>query len=264
MLWSTSINETFDNKELKHVPIENVTSEVLKFYDFYSWYYDGTGFSKDALIKSSSPSTGVVSSIMSAQKDLKKLLFSLNVPTVFAVKGNDGKGSYVVVFYVNEHNIDIIAFSNNLLGQGSQSTTSNIGKFRRWFNGLLGTETSDRGDDALYSDRGLGVGDDALYIGRRTTFGDTSLSLENRRFVVSPKIDDNGKLSGKIAVEVRVDRDGKVISARAGVRGTTITNNELFEKCERAALGAQLNRLEKAPPVQTGVIVFNFKLNQPL
>jgi hypothetical protein len=91
-------------------------------------------------------------------------------------------------------------------------------------------------------------------------FGDASLSLANRRFVVSPKIEDNGQQSGKIAVEVRVDRDGKIISARAGVRGTTISNNELYEKCERAALGAQLNRLDNAPPVQTGVIVFNFKL----
>lgn len=91
-------------------------------------------------------------------------------------------------------------------------------------------------------------------------FGDASLSLENRRFVVSPKIEDNGQQFGKIAVEVRVDRDGKIISARAGVRGTTITNADLFEKCERAALGSQLNRLDKAPPVQTGVIVFNFKL----
>lgn len=44
------------------------------------------------------------------------------------------------------------------------------------------------------------------------------------------------------------------------IRGTTISNNALYEKCERAALGAQLNRLDKAPPVQTGVIVFNFKL----
>lgn len=91
-------------------------------------------------------------------------------------------------------------------------------------------------------------------------FGDAALSLENRRFVVAPKIEDNGQQSGKIAVEVRVDRNGNIVSARAGVRGTTISNNALYEKCERAALGAQLNRLENAPPIQTGVIVFNFKL----
>src|SRR5690554_3589534 len=59
-------------------------------------------------------------------------------------------------------------------------------------------------------------------------FGDASLSLANRRFVVTPKIEDDGQQSGKIAVEVRVDRDGRIISARAGVRGTTISNNALY------------------------------------
>jgi len=91
-------------------------------------------------------------------------------------------------------------------------------------------------------------------------FGDASLSLENRRFVRSPQIEDNGQQSGRVAVEVRVDRDGNIISARAGVRGTTLSNQTLWDKCERAALSAQLNRLEKAPPSQTGVIIFNFKL----
>jgi len=91
-------------------------------------------------------------------------------------------------------------------------------------------------------------------------FGDASLSLENRRFVRPPQIEDNGQQSGKVAVEVVVGRDGEIIQARAGVRGTTISNDALWDKCERAALGAQLNRLDQAPPRQTGVIVFNFKL----
>ncbi len=91
-------------------------------------------------------------------------------------------------------------------------------------------------------------------------FGNTSLSLENRRFTSSPKIEDNGQLAGRVAVEITVNRLGSIISARAGVRGTTLNDPGLWEKCERSAMGAQLNRLENAPQSQRGIIMFVFKV----
>ncbi|HLT41248.1 MAG TPA: hypothetical protein VKZ95_00970, partial [Sphingobacteriaceae bacterium] len=91
-------------------------------------------------------------------------------------------------------------------------------------------------------------------------FGNTSLSLENRRFVSPPRIEDNGQLAGRVAVEITVNRQGTIISARAGVRGSTLNDPVLWEKCERAAMGAQLNQLENAPQTQRGVIMFVFKV----
>lgn len=91
-------------------------------------------------------------------------------------------------------------------------------------------------------------------------FGNTSLSLENRRFVSPPRIEDDGQLAGRVAVEITVNRNGTIISARAGVRGTTLNDPVLWAKCERSAMGAQLNRLEKAPQSQRGVIMFVFKV----
>lgn len=91
-------------------------------------------------------------------------------------------------------------------------------------------------------------------------FGDVGLSIANRSFVVPPQIEDKGQLTGKVAVEITVDRDGNIISARAGVRGTTINDQNLWEKCERAIQNAKLNRLEQAPASQRGVIVINFKV----
>jgi|SRR5690606_21726079 len=249
-LWSTTPGETLQGEEIKHIPLESVTDEVLKFYDYYDWYFDGTGFTKKEFIKNMESASGIASSFRSNLKSLKDKLDGIENQTVFAMKGNDGKGSYVAVLHINKGNIDIIAFSNNLMGQGSESTSDDR-KFRRWFDSLLGFKSGESNPLSL------------TYFGRQGEFGNASLSLENRRFVVSPKIDDDGTISGKIAVEIRVDRDGKIISARAGVRGTTISNNELFEKCERAAFAVQLSRLENAPPVQTGVIVFNFQLAEP-
>ncbi|HEY1025822.1 MAG TPA: energy transducer TonB [Sphingobacteriaceae bacterium] len=91
-------------------------------------------------------------------------------------------------------------------------------------------------------------------------FGDVNLSLANRRFVSIPAIEDKGQSSGKIAVEIRVDKTGTVVFARAGARGTTLSDLSLWQKCERAVLGARLNQLESAPDVQIGVVVFNFKV----
>ncbi|EEI92717.1 TonB family domain protein [Sphingobacterium spiritivorum ATCC 33300] len=90
--------------------------------------------------------------------------------------------------------------------------------------------------------------------------GNMMLSIANRRFVVRPNIDDKGQQSGKVAVEIRVAPNGTITYARAGVKGTTLPDRSLWEKCERAVRGARLNELEKAPDSQTGVIVFNFRV----
>lgn len=91
-------------------------------------------------------------------------------------------------------------------------------------------------------------------------FGGVSLSLANRRFVSIPRIEDDGQSSGRIAVEIRVDKTGMVVFARAGAKGTTLSDLKLWRKCEMAVTGARLNQLESAPDVQIGVVVFNFKV----
>jgi len=90
--------------------------------------------------------------------------------------------------------------------------------------------------------------------------GNMMLSIANRRFEVRPQIDDNGQQSGKVAVEIRVAPNGTITYARAGVKGTTLPDRSLWEKCERAVRGARLNQLAQAPDSQTGVIVFNFRV----
>jgi len=90
--------------------------------------------------------------------------------------------------------------------------------------------------------------------------GDVRLTLANRRFVNLPAISDNGQSSGRIAVEIRVDKNGEVVYARAGAKGTTLSDLNLWRKCEQAVLGSRLNQLESAPDVQIGIVMFNFKV----
>jgi hypothetical protein len=90
--------------------------------------------------------------------------------------------------------------------------------------------------------------------------GSVRLSLASRSFVNMPTITDNGQSSGRIAVEIRVDKNGEVVYARAGAKGTTLSDLNLWRKCEQAVMGSRLNQLESAPDVQIGIVVFNFKV----
>ena len=98
------------------------------------------------------------------------------------------------------------------------------------------------------------------YNGTGSGNGGVALSLASRRFINLPSIKDNGQKSGKVVVEIRVDKNGVVTSAKAGARGTTLSDATLWDKCETAALGSRFNTLESAPDTQIGTIVFNFKV----
>lgn len=90
--------------------------------------------------------------------------------------------------------------------------------------------------------------------------GNMALSVANRRWEVPPSIEDNGQQAGVVAVEIHVAPDGRITYARAGVRGTTLPDRSLWEKCERALRGARLNQLERAPQVQKAVVPIYFRL----
>lgn len=91
-------------------------------------------------------------------------------------------------------------------------------------------------------------------------FGDVGLSLANRKFINLTIPKDEGQKYGRVAVRISVDKTGKVVEAVAGVKGTTLVDKAIWEKCRMAVLGASLNRLESAPEIQRGVVMFNFKV----
>ncbi|MFT6815630.1 MAG: outer membrane biosynthesis protein TonB [Sphingobacteriales bacterium] len=87
-----------------------------------------------------------------------------------------------------------------------------------------------------------------------------SLDLNGRSFVNRPKLTDNSQVAGKVVVEITVDRKGNIVTAKAGARGTTISQTELWTKCENALRGVALNSLSSAPEIQKGTVTFIFKL----
>lgn len=63
---------------------------------------------------------------------------------------------------------------------------------------------------------------------------------------------------GKVVVEVIVDQNGNVVSARPGVKGTTISDQSLFKVAQEAALKAKFNVSKDAPAQQKGTITYSF------
>ena len=64
---------------------------------------------------------------------------------------------------------------------------------------------------------------------------------------------------GIVVVEITVDKDGNVINARPGVRGSTTVNRVLLDAAEKAARQARFTRNPNAI-TQTGTLTYIFKL----
>lgn len=72
-----------------------------------------------------------------------------------------------------------------------------------------------------------------------------------------PAYDKNEE--GYIVVSIEVDKDGNVISAKAGAAGTTIGDATMRRNAEKAALKAKFNGI-KENVVQSGTITYRYKL----
>ncbi len=64
--------------------------------------------------------------------------------------------------------------------------------------------------------------------------------------------------TGRVVVQITVNRQGQVIRATAGARGTTTTNRTLHRSAEDAARRARFDLKSDAPEEQTGTITYNF------
>jgi hypothetical protein len=98
------------------------------------------------------------------------------------------------------------------------------------------------------------------YVGNGTGGNGIALNLSGRKFISLPKIQDDGQTAGKVSVEITVDKNGTIVTAKAGARGTTISNASLWDKCERAVLGSKLNAIANGPEIQAGSVIFTFIL----
>lgn len=136
--------------------------------------------------------------------------------------------------------------SNSLSNSENTSSNQDVG-----YDQFLGQTTSD-GDSyatSYFGSPGSGVGTGGY-------------GLNGRSLVNKGKVQQECNESGTVVVKIVVDRNGKVISATPGVRGTTNNNPCLLEPARKTAFMHEWNLDSNAPSQQVGFVVVNFKLGE--
>ena len=125
-LWSTLKSDSGSTK--KYVPMDNITKEVLTFYNQYDYYFDLSGYSKTRFIKE-----------VKYGFDDWSWLNSIKDLTIYAVKSNTGRGSVVMVLCVSKDNVNLLLFSSDILAHKNPHGTNQYEKekFVDLFKSLL-------------------------------------------------------------------------------------------------------------------------------
>ncbi|GMN11011.1 hypothetical protein MTsPCn9_26770 [Croceitalea sp. MTPC9] len=128
-----------------------------------------------------------------------------------------------------------------------------------------GTESGSEGDDNRAGDKGSPEGNPyatSYYGAPGSENGTGGVGLKSRSLVSSDKVRQKCNEEGKVVVEIVVDRNGKVIKATPGVKGTTNKADCLLEPARKTAFTYKWNLDSNAPAQQIGFVVVNFKLGQ--
>ena len=136
--------------------------------------------------------------------------------------------------------------------------------------GTATTGTGDQGDKngdpfSKYTGKngnGNGPGEgDGTGPGKGPGNGGISFVLGNRHLIRQPIIDDKSQEEGRVVVSITVDKDGNVIQANPGARGSTTTSAYLKGKAKDAAMKAKFSPNKDGTDIQTGTMTFVFLLH---
>jgi outer membrane biosynthesis protein TonB len=128
-----------------------------------------------------------------------------------------------------------------------------------------GQAAGNEGDDERSGDKGSPEGDPyatSYYGAPGSGSGTGGYGLNGRSLVNKGKVAQECNESGRVVVKIVVDRNGNVISATPGVRGTTNNNPCLLEPARKTAFMHKWNLDANAPSQQIGFVVVNFKLGE--
>jgi len=87
-----------------------------------------------------------------------------------------------------------------------------------------------------------------------------TFDLKNRRALSLPNPEYKSQSEGVVVVNVTVDKEGNVTQAEPGQKGTTISDNTLWDAARNAAEKAHFDRKPDAPAFQKGTITYRFRL----
>lgn len=122
-----------------------------------------------------------------------------------------------------------------------------------------GSNPSSQGETASAGDQGNPSGDINAqgYTGTGGS-GGISFSLNGRTLMSLVKPNYDSEEEGIVVVRIWVNRGGTVTRVRAGVKGTTTLDENLWKTAEQAAMRSSFVPKENAPEEQVGTISYRF------
>lgn len=157
---------------------------------------------------------------------------------------------------------NLLGSSNS--GDGNDNRAGNKGQQSgnvndRGYDGTGGSGTGSGGGQG--SGQGIGTGSGyGSGSGSGSGSGHGNYQLAGRKFLSTPAPRYTCNEQGTVVVQITVDKNGKVIAAQPGIRGTTNSAQCLLEQARIAALNTVVNPSSDAPDRQVGKIIYNFKL----
>ncbi|WP_209403971.1 energy transducer TonB [Pseudozobellia sp. WGM2] len=128
-----------------------------------------------------------------------------------------------------------------------------------------GNASGSEGDDNRAGDKGQPDGDPyatSYYGSPGSGSGTGGYGLNGRSLVSKGQVKQECNEEGRVVVKIIVDRNGNVVSATPGVKGTTNNSPCLLDPAKKTAFKHKWNLDSNAPNQQVGFVVVNFKLGE--
>ena len=100
------------------------------------------------------------------------------------------------------------------------------------------------------------------YYGNKGSAAGGNYNLAGRKALSTPKKQPDCQEEGVVVVRITVAKNGKVVSAIPGVKGSTNTAPCLKKAAKEAALSTIWNSDGAAPEIQIGTIIYKFSLSK--
>ena len=123
-----------------------------------------------------------------------------------------------------------------------------------------GSTSGSEGDDDKPGDKGNDNGDPNApdYYTNPGNGSGGNYDLIGRLVLKRPEPIYSCDKEGRVVVTIRVDRNGKVVKATPGTKGSTTTDPCLLNRAKEAALKTKWQSAANAPEKQVGKIIYNF------
>ena len=206
-------------------------------------------------------------SVESLEKELE--IDNQSISKIKTIKINEEKKNSNVINKKNDSLSELEINIENVITEISEAQNQKISDYTKSILSNLSKKTDNeienqgQGENNEYFDNGVAEGNpySTIYFGQEGRGGKgVGYGLNGRNLQYQGKDVPKCNESGTVVVRIEVNQKGDVVSAKAGVKGTTNNDPCLLEPAKNTALTHKWFPDKNAPKKQIGFVVIQFKL----